>query len=299
MGPDAAPVKRLPMLVLVALVLQTMISAGTHLAARRATQDVEPISLVTMRILLSAIGYLIVLAALKGPLLPPRKTWGWWLAFGLLAGPVNQGFFVYGLSQSKASHAGLLYGLTPAGVYVLSVLRGKERPTAHRLVGIVLAFVGVLVLLLGRGLTEALGPLTGDLYILGAVAAWVVWTTESRDKALEFGGVRTAGWSLMAGAIWCLPLVPWVVKLDAFLAAPSIAWWCLAYLVVMTSMGSYALWNYALSRTEASRVAVFANLQPIATALAAWAFLGEQPGWELVVSSVLVLVGVRLTQRAS
>jgi drug/metabolite transporter (DMT)-like permease len=287
------------MLVLVALVLQTMISAGTHLAARRATQDVEPISLVTMRILLSAIGYLIVLAALKGPLLPPRKTWGWWLAFGLLAGPVNQGFFVYGLSQSKASHAGLLYGLTPAGVYVLSVLRGKERPTAHRLVGIVLAFVGVLVLLLGRGLTEALGPLTGDLYILGAVAAWVVWTTESRDKALEFGGVRTAGWSLMAGAIWCLPLVPWVVKLDAFLAAPSIAWWCLAYLVVMTSMGSYALWNYALSRTEASRVAVFANLQPIATALAAWAFLGEQPGWELVVSSVLVLVGVRLTQRAS
>lgn len=299
MGPDAAFVKRLPGSVLVALTLQTAISAGTHLAARRATHDVEPVSLVTMRIVLSALGYVAVLAALKGPLLPPRRTWSWWLAFGLLAGPVNQGFFVYGLSQSKASHAGLLYGLTPVGVYALSVARGKERPTARRLAGIVLAFVGVLVLLLGRGLTEALGPLVGDLWILGAVAAWVVWTAESREKALEFGGVRTAGWSLMAGALWCLPVAPWVVKLDAFLAAPAIAWWCLAYLVLMTSMGSYALWNYALSRTEASRVAVFANLQPIATALAAWAFLGERPGWELVASSVLVLAGVRLAQRSA
>lgn len=290
-------VKRLAWPVLFALLGQTIISAGTHLAARRATQDVDPISLVTLRILLSALGYLVVLWVVKGPLLPPRATWRWWILFGLLAGPVNQGFFVYGLSQSKASHAGLLYGLTPVGVYALSVARGKEKPTARRLAGIALAFSGVLVLLLGRGLAEAMGPLVGDLFILGAVVAWVVWTSESRDKALEFGGLRTAGWSLMAGALWCLPFAPFVVKLDAFLAAPSLAWWCLGYLVVLTSMGSYALWNYALSRTEASRVAVFANLQPIATALGAWAVLGEPLGWEVVLSAVLVLAGVRLAQR--
>ncbi|MBE2252060.1 MAG: DMT family transporter [Myxococcus sp.] len=287
----------LPLPVVFALLGQTAISAGTHLAARRATQDVDAISLVTMRILLSAAGYVGVLLALRGPFLPPRRTWGWWLLFGLLAGPVNQGFFIYGLSQSKASHAGLLYGLTPVGVYLLSVARGKERATRSRLLGIALAFAGVLVLLLSRGLADALGPLVGDLFILGAVVAWVFWTAESREKAREFGGVRTAGWSLLAGALWCLPAAPFVVKLDAFLAAPAIAWWCLGYLVVLTSMGSYALWNYALSRTEASRVAVFANLQPIATALAAWALLGEQLSWALLVSFVLVLAGVRLAQR--
>ncbi len=295
---DLTKAKRgLPLPVLLAVLGQTAISAGTHLAARRATQDVDAVSLVTMRILLSAAGYVGVLLALRGPFLPPRKTWGWWLLFGLLAGPVNQGFFIYGLAQSKASHAGLLYGLTPVGVYLLSVARGKERPTASRLAGIGLAFAGVLVLLLGRGLADALGPLVGDLFILGAVVAWVFWTAESRDKAQEFGGLRTAGWSLIAGALWCLPAAPFVVKLDAFLAAPPIAWWCLGYLVVLTSMGSYALWNYALSRAEASRVAVFANLQPIATALAAWALLDETPGAELLVSAALVLAGVRLAQR--
>lgn len=287
----------LPLPVLLALLGQTAISAGTHLAARRATQDVDAISLVTMRILLSAAGYVGVLAALKGPLLPPRNTWGWWLLFGFLAGPVNQGFFVYGLSQSKASHAGLLYGLTPVGVYLFSVARGREKPTRARLLGIGVAFAGVLVLLLGRGLGKALGPLVGDLFILGAVVAWVFWTAESREKAQTFGGLRTAGWSLIAGALWCLPAAPFVVKLDAFLAAPAIAHWCLAYLVLLTSMGSYALWNYALSRTEASRVAVFANLQPIATAVAAWALLDEKLGWELLAGGGLVLIGVRLAQR--
>jgi len=283
--------------VLAAVLGQTLISAGTHLAARRATQEVDAISLVTMRILLSALGYLAVFSLLKGPLLPPRKTWPWWLAFGFLAGPVNQGFFVYGLSQSKASHAGLLYGLTPAGVYLLSVLRGREVASPSRLVGIGVAFCGLLVLLLGRGLSLATGSLVGDLFILGAVAAWVVWTTESRAKAVEFGGVRTAGWSLMFGALWCLPAAPFVIQLDAFLAAPHLVWWCLGYLVVLTSMGSYALWNFALSRVEASRVAVFANLQPIATALAAWALLDEPPGWEVAIGGALVLLGVRLAQR--
>lgn len=287
----------LPLPVLFALLGQTAISAGTHLAAKRATQDVDAVSLVTLRILFAAAGYVGVLLALKGPLLPPRKTWPWWLTFGLLAGPVNQGFFVYGVSRSTASHAGLLYGLTPVGVYLLSIARGRERATSARLAGIALAFAGVLVLLLSRGLADALGPLQGDLFLLGAVVAWVLWTAESREKAQAFGGLRTAGWSLMAGALWCLPVAPFVVKLDAFLAAPAIAWWCLAYLVVLTSMGSYALWNYALSRTEASRVAVFANLQPIATALAAWGLLGETPGWALVVSGALVLAGVRLAQR--
>lgn len=290
--------RTLPLPVLLALLGQTAISAGTHLAARRATQDVDAISLVTLRILFSAAGYVGLLAAIGGPRLPPRDTWRWWLGFGLLAGPVNQGFFVYGLSQSKATHAGLLYGLTPVGVYLLGVARKKERPNPARLLGIAVAFAGVLVLLLGRGLAAALGPMVGDLFILGAVVAWVFWTAESRDMAQRFGGLRTAGWSLIAGALWCLPTAPFVVKLDEFLAAPAIVWWCLFYLVVLTSMGSYALWNYALSRTEASRVAVFANLQPIATALAAWGLLDEQLGWETLVGGAFVLLGVRLAQRA-
>lgn len=294
-APPAQP--PLPRSVLAALLGQTVISAGTHLAAKQATSLVDPLLLVTLRLLLASAAFAVVLAVLPGPKLPPRAKWGWLLFFGLLAGPVNQGLFLFGLSRSKATHGALLYALTPIGVYLVALALKREKPKAVRFVGITLAFLGVGLLLLGRGLAEAVGPLVGDLFILGAVASWVAWTTESRPFAVEHGGVRTAAWAIIAGGVWMVPVAPFVVTSDKLVAIPALGWWCIAYLVFFTSLVAYALWNYALSRTDASRVAIFANLQPVATALLAWVVLGEQLTWVGAAGGVLVLLGVRLAQR--
>lgn len=292
--PAQAP---LPRSVLAALLGQTVISAGTHLAAKQATSLVDPLLLVTLRLLLASAAFALVLAVLPGPKLPPRAKWGWLLFYGLLAGPVNQGLFLYGLSRSKATHGALLYALTPIGVYLVALALKREQAKAGRFVGITLAFLGVGLLLLGRGLAEAMGPLVGDLFILGAVASWVAWTTESRPFAVEHGGVRTAAWAIIAGGVWMLPVAPFVVTVDKLVAIPALGWWCIAYLVFLTSLVAYALWNYALARTDASRVAIFANLQPVATAFLAWVVLGEQLAWTGAAGGVLVLLGVRLAQR--
>lgn len=94
-----------------------------------------------------------------------------------------------------------------------------------------------------------------------------------------------------------VPVAPFVVSVERLVAIPALGWWCIAYLVFFTSLVAYALWNYALSRTDASRVAVFANLQPVATALLAWVVLGEQLTLVGAAGGVLVLLGVRLAQR--
>jgi drug/metabolite transporter (DMT)-like permease len=48
---------------------------------------------------------------------------------------------------------------------------------------------------------------------------------------------------------------------------------------------------------EAAHVAVFTNLQPVATALLAWAILAEPVGFKLVLGGLLVIAGVWITQR--
>jgi drug/metabolite transporter (DMT)-like permease len=75
-----------------------------------------------------------------------------------------------------------------------------------------------------------------------------------------------------------------------------VTWSAIAYLAVVTSVVSYFLWYYALGKMTASKVAVFSNLQPVATALAAWAFLHEPLTWEIALGGALVLAGVWLTQ---
>jgi drug/metabolite transporter (DMT)-like permease len=136
----------------------------------------------------------------------------------------------------------------------------------------------------------------GDLFILVAVAAWAVYTAEGKAFAEEHGVVRATCWPLIAAAIWILPCAPWALAPGRFLSASPIALAGISYLVLVSSLLAYLLWYFALSRLPASRVAVFSNLQPVVTALAAYWLLGEALNWEMAVGGALVLLGVRVTQ---
>ncbi|WP_426754413.1 DMT family transporter [Myxococcus sp. Y35] len=284
--------------VYAALLLQVLISAGTYLVGKRAMTELPPLTVVLWRFVLSGSVFMLLLCCLPGPRLPPRNEWGRVLLLGLLAGPVNQVFFFYGLSQSTAAHAALLYALTPLGVYLLSLGRGHEKASFRAMGGIVTAFLGVVVLLLGRGLADASGSLLGDLLILGAVMSWVVYTTEGKPFVAIHGPLRATAWSMGASTLMMLVLAPFFAKPEAVLAASAAARYSIAYLGLLTSVVAYLLWYYALSKVPASKVAVFSNLQPAATALAAWAILDEALHWEIAVGGALVLLGVRLTQTA-
>jgi drug/metabolite transporter (DMT)-like permease len=280
-----------------AVTVQAIISSLTYLVARRAMVDLPPLPLLALRFLLAGSIFGAMLAASGRASIPPRALWPRLLFMGFLVGPLNQGFFFVGLSYSTPAHAALLYALTPTGVYLLSLWRGRERLRTSAVAGLLLALAGVFVLLLGRGLSAATGPLWGDLLILVAVAAWVLFTDQGKQLIPAHGSTRMTAWAMVTGAIWVTPLL---FTLDAgMLARASGATWaCLGYLGIVTSVISYLLWYFALSRLDASKVAVFSNLQPVFTALAALALLQEPIHWELMVGGALVLIGVRLTQRS-
>ncbi|NMO16949.1 EamA family transporter [Pyxidicoccus fallax] len=285
-------------LVYALMCVQVLISAGTYLTGKRAMMELPPLTVVMWRFLLSGSVFVLLLWLSPGPKVPPREEWRRVFILGLLAGPVNQGFFFYGLSKSTAAHAALLYALTPLGVYLLSLGRGQERASLRAVAGIVTAFAGVVVLLLGRGLADASGSLMGDLLILGAVAAWVVYTTEGKPFVAAHGPVRATAWSMVASTVLMLPMAPFMAKPEQVLAASTAAKGSIVYLGLLTSVVAYLIWYYALSKVPASKVAIFSNLQPAATALAAWALLDEELHWAIAVGGVLVLLGVRLTQMA-
>lgn len=281
-----------------ALGLQVLISAGTYLAAKRAMTELSPFTVVLWRFLVCGVAFTLLLALTPGPKLPPRSARKRVALLGLMGGPVNQTLFFSGLSRSTSAHAALLYALTPLGVYVASLVLGRERASRRATAGILTALVGVVVLLLGRGLASAQGSVQGDLLILMAVVAWVIYTTEGRPLAAEHGALRATAWTMTVATALQLPLIPFVLEPGQVWAASFAAKASIVYLGLMTSVVAYLLWYYALSKVPASKVAIFSNLQPAATALAAWAFLDEALHWELALGGALVLVGVRLTQAA-
>jgi drug/metabolite transporter (DMT)-like permease len=278
--------------VIVALVLNQILSAGTHLVAKATLIAIGPLSTALLRFIAASITLLLF------ELLRPRRERVarqdipklLWLGF--LVVPVNQGFFLFGLSQSTASHAALLYALTPVVVFLLARRFLSEGDTRGKLFGIAAAFAGVALIVLDRGLAREVAVMRGDLLMLLAVFSWGLYTIGSKELLRRYDPMTLTTWVLVAGTIMSLPalLIPGALPPLHTLSLP--VWGGIAYLAVGTSVIAYPLWLYALRKLEASKVAITTNAQPVLTSVLSWILFRDRFGPAFFVGAALVLFGV-------
>jgi drug/metabolite transporter (DMT)-like permease len=284
-----------------ALVAHTLVSAGNYLFAKRALMEIPALPLGLLRFAGAAMLLVILLRRMRpaGQRLPPRSEWKKILFLSFVGVPVNQGFFLYGLQLSTAAHAALLYTLTPLFVLLLAQALLGEFPGWRAALGTSLALGGTMYVLLQR-VGASREPLGGDLLLLVAVVAWSVYTAEGREVVGRAGAFPTIAWTIIAGTVLYLPLGVGALMVPSYRAdiahASAQAWWGVVYLIVMTSVVAYLLWYWALAHLAAARVAIFTNLQPLATALMAQLVFGERVSAGFYVAAAVVMAGVLLAQ---
>lgn len=280
------------------MLLHSVISAGTYLAAKRALGELSPWEVALARFSLAGLFY-AVLVARSRVAIPRRDLWGL-AVLGVVAIPVNQGFFLYGMALTTPGHGALLYALTPIFVFLLARWRLGEATTPLKVAGIGTAFAGVVVVLLGRGALGLPGAgrvLLGDLLILLAVVAWAVFAVAGKVYAERYGVRTMTGVAITIGSLVYLPLGLALSERASFARLSAVGWGSVAYLVVLTSIVAYLVYYWAMRRTDASRVAIWSNLQPVLTAVLAWAIYGEPITPTFLAGGAMVLAGVVLTER--
>jgi drug/metabolite transporter (DMT)-like permease len=286
---------RRPALLLPALACNVVISSGTFLIAKSALHDFPPLVLALFRFTLAA-ALLWPAARLLQPgrrIAHPDRARIWLL--GILAVPLNQGLFLVGMQWASASHAALLYALTPAFLIGIAALRGSP-PTMRQVAGTAIAFAGVLVLLLERGLRFDHAALGGDLLILAAVLAWALYLHAGRAVTRRHGALLVTTEALVAGTLVYLPIG--LVALRGFDPATvtPLGMTGLLYLAWLTSGVNYVVWFWGIEHLRPATVGLVTNLQPPTTALMAWGLLGEPLSLAFLASAALVLGGVWIAQ---
>lgn len=278
------------------VIAQTLISAGTYLLGKVAVDQLEPLALCYLRF--GSAGLLLfAVAKLSGADLRVRREELPLLAgLGLLVVMADPLLFLYGLRLSSASQISLLYPLSPIFVLLIARARKVEYPGWKRWLGVILSFVGVAVFVTESGLSYSLDNLFGNLLVLGAVFSWALYTTFSKTLVERRGTLAALTLSVVAGMVIFTP-----VGLTAALSADYSAvtwdgWLGLGYLSVVTVVIGYFCYNFALSRLDASQVAVMANGQPIATVILAALILGEKITTLFIIGGAVALTGVTLTQ---
>jgi drug/metabolite transporter (DMT)-like permease len=277
------------------IILGQLIAGGTFPIAKIAVNSIEPFTLALLRFGIASVAMLLILVVTGRVRRIERGDWLRFIMIGLLAVPLNQLLFLYGLKFTTAGRSALYYGATPIFVFLMAILYLKEKATPLKIIGIVASFAGVAVILRGGRMDE--GVLFGDFLVILAVIAWAAYTVLGKNLLNKYGSLTVTAYALLIGTIAYLPIgiVP-AIRFD-YTQVPTAAWLSLLYIAIMTSVIAYSIWYWALARMEASKLAIFQNLQPVFAAILSMLVVSETFGIDFYFGGALVIGGVLLTQR--
>lgn len=285
-----------------ALVTACVLWAVSFVATKVALEEVPPLTVVTLRLVISALCFLPWLVTRRGleAVSGPRGL-GRLALLSLPGTGLHYGLQTVGLQYTTASNASLYAVTAPITILLLSAALLGERITARKAVGVGLAVAGVL-LVLGPdtlGTLELNSHLKGDLLVLVSIVMWGVFTVFGKPVTDELGALRVTAWVTAIGALQMIPFALYEVDQAGFSMSqmtPS-AWAALAFLGVGCSFLATLLYFVALRRTESQKVGVYLYTIPPMTAVVAVLYLGEALSASLVAGAVLVIGGVALTER--
>ena len=284
--------------VYVVLVLQMCIASGTHLVAKAVANDIEPFALTMLRNIIASAGLLAIFFLRGKKIRIDRADRGRMFFLGFLAIWVNQFTFLFGMRYTTPANAALLYASTPIFVMLISYFMKKETLTTKKIVGVTIAFVGIVVVIFERGIDLGLRYTFGNLVLLISVTAWAFYTILGRPMVLKYGSLQVSIISMLAGVLLFIPAGSISLALFDFSGLTKMHIYGLIYLGLGTSVLSYILWYYALSRIEATKVAIFTNGQPILTAILSVFFLQQTITIPFVIGGLITITGVFLTQKS-
>lgn len=287
-----------------ALLSVSLIYGCFYVVLKLLFKSISPTELIMLRFLLTA---LLVTGldqfVLRHP--PPRREDLPVIAkLGLTGVFLVQRLVAVGLYLTTAFHSALIMATIPIFTLVISVLKGHERFQRRKLAGVIIAFIGVMVLLLFSASPGVPLPpfyLLGDaIVLLNAIAfAWFLVNSQTlltKYKAFSF---MAYCYIVSAGLFSIIyfggnQIVHHNFGLG-FLSRLNLTQWSLiAYVVLFASIGSYTLNNYALKRTSPTIVAIYIFIQPIISAFAAFYFLGEHFTPGMGIAAALTFVGLLL-----
>ena len=273
-----------------------------YLVARTAPGQVEPHTLALIRWLLASflfgLGHWRAIRAARSEIL---RDWKHYLVLGALGMWICGAWVYIGGRTTTATNIALIYSMAPVLIFVASALWLKERVTWLQAVGVLLAFAGVLhVVLKGQWMHLAdVQFVVGDLWIVGASLAWTAYSLLLKRWQSPLAVSPRLAVIALAG---CVVLLPFALfeALTGAQAIPTLTGFGLSVAAALfPGYGAYLAFSIMQRELGAAKVSVVQYLGPIYAAAIAWLVLGEAIATHHVVGLGLILPGIYLVSRRS
>ena len=224
----------------------------------------------------------------------PKKVMKEIFLVSFVAVTLQYGLTYTGVSMIDASSAVLLVqSEVPFGVLVAFFML-KERPPIKNIIGLFIAFTGLVVL---TGAPNLEGKYFGVFLVLSGALTWAFGQVIAKPVSEKISSpIALTAWIGILGG-------PQLIIASAFVegdtlkhitSANYVAWSIVLYLALLMTAVGYSFWYYILKRYPVNKVMPIHLLLPVSGIITAIVLLKERPSIEVFVGGVIILLGVGL-----
>ena len=196
-----------------------------------------------------------------------------------------------GLNIIDASSAVLFVQFeVPFGI-LIAFLWLKEKPSIKNLIGLVIAFTGLIVL---SGTPSLQGKYLGVILVLSGAFTWALAQVFAKPISERLNGIVITAWlGVLAGPqlILASQLIEGNV-VSNIRSADYQAWLIVLYLGLLMNVLGYSIWYYLLGIYPVNKILPIMLLLPVTGVVTAIVFLGERPDLKVFFGGIVILFGV-------
>jgi drug/metabolite transporter (DMT)-like permease len=270
----------------------------TYLGIRVALDAVPPALMGGIRWTVAGL-LLVMYVRLRGERLPLPSAWGGLAVQGLLMLGFGNGLVAWAEQHVPSGLTAVILSTSPffmAGVEAF--LQGGERLSRRKLVGLMVGFVGILVLVwpdLAVGGAAGLRFAAGIVALQVACLGWALGSSLSKRRAQRQGVLGSTAVQMVFGGLQMTIVSVLIGEWSRVGAAPR-GWLALAYLTFVGSIGGFVSYIYALKHLPVSTVSLYAYVNPVIAVVLGAVLLREPFGLRTVVAIVCVFAGVGMVR---
>lgn len=276
----------------IALAVTLLFWSSAYAGIRVGLQAFDPFHLALYRFLVASL-VLAVYALIARMRLPEPGDIPLILLSGCIGFTVYHVAINYGEITVTAGAASFLISLAPLFTALLAAAFLGERLTPKTWAGMVISFLGTVLIAFGEGGGLHFSP--GALVVLLAALSFSVFFVIQKPLLSKYRAFDLTTYSIWAGTLFLLVFLP---DFRQALGAASLkAHLTVIYLGVFPAALAYATWAFFMSKMPASRAASFLYILPVLSTLVAVIWIAEIPSLLSLAGGIVALAGLVLAGR--
>jgi len=262
-----------------------------------ALQEIGPFTLVAVRLLLGLVGMLAGIWIRRPKMPETRREWLMVGLLGLTNTAIPFSLIAWSQQHIDSTVVSILVSSVPIFTVVLAhFLVREERLVPKKFLGVMVGFLGVVVLFWRGAAAVGVMTLNGQLGVLGAAVCFAISGIIARRETRNLDPLIQSFVSLAVADVFM-----WVVVMIAepafSMPTEPATWGALLWLGVVGSALAYHIYYFLIGEIGPTRTSLIAYLMPVIGLVLGVLLLREDFDLQLLAGSVLVLGSIWVVNR--